>query len=139
MTMSLATIKITWMDGYSRTYADVTTSTRDGVLHVHQYGDIGDVSAITAEWHFPISNIRMWKPVKIRPQVLGAVRPAAQHRVQREEHRAQQRQPFPVPRDMAPAHRVENERDREADYRYDAKHDGHLHRCTYPDDSDNTR
>ena len=68
MGMILSTVKITWMDEYTRTYENVTTSTRDGVLHVYQYsGKRGHGSEILHEWHFPLSNIRMWKPVAAGP------------------------------------------------------------------------
>jgi len=60
--VDLKNIRIEWMDGPSREYANVTTSVRDGVLHVHQYAAPSSV-LVTAEWHFPISNIREWKPV----------------------------------------------------------------------------
>jgi len=59
--VDLKTIEITWMDGQSETYGNVTTSVRDGVLHVHAY--TGITSTLTGEWHFPISNIRQWTPV----------------------------------------------------------------------------
>ncbi len=59
--MDLRTIEITWMDGQSEIYKSVTTSVRDGVLHVHEYA--GDAHILTAEWHFPISNIRVWAPL----------------------------------------------------------------------------
>jgi len=58
--MSLVDLKITWMDGITETYCNVTTSVRDGVLHVHEY-DIRH--SLVAEWHFPTANIRVWNPV----------------------------------------------------------------------------
>lgn len=60
--MIAATIVVVWMDGASETYPHVTTSVRDGVLHVYQYTPLTNV--LTFEWHFPISNIRMWHPEK---------------------------------------------------------------------------
>lgn len=49
------------MDGEERTYEDVTTSVLNGVLHIHQY--LGTTRTLINEWHFPISNIRVWNPV----------------------------------------------------------------------------
>jgi hypothetical protein len=59
--VDLKTIQITWMDGQKETYKEVTTSVRDGVLHIHQYA--GEAHLLTSEWHFPTSNIRVWSPV----------------------------------------------------------------------------
>lgn len=59
--MDLKAILITWMDGESETYSPVTTSIRDGVLHVHEYASA--TNGLTGEWHFPLSNIRSWQPV----------------------------------------------------------------------------
>jgi hypothetical protein len=53
-------LKITWMDGITETYKNVSTSVRDGVLHVHEYSDITRV--IIGEWHFPTNNIRVYAP-----------------------------------------------------------------------------
>jgi hypothetical protein len=61
VTVDLKTIEITWMDGETAVYKDVTTSTLNGVLHVHEYA--GDSHVLTNEWHFPISNIRVWNPI----------------------------------------------------------------------------
>lgn len=58
--VDLKTITITWMDGVSETYRNVATSVRDGVLHVHRYTSV--TNQLTGEWHFPISNIRVWGP-----------------------------------------------------------------------------
>jgi hypothetical protein len=59
--VDLKTVEITWMDGEQQVYKEVTTSVRDGVLHVHQYA--GEQHVLTNEWHFPTSNIRVWSPV----------------------------------------------------------------------------
>jgi hypothetical protein len=58
--VDLKTITITWMDGVTETYPHVTTIVRDGVLHVHQYTSV--TNTLAAEWHFPITNIRVWAP-----------------------------------------------------------------------------
>lgn len=50
------------MDGKRTVLSDVTTSVREGVLHVHRYGS-GGSGPITGEWHLPTSNIRWWSPV----------------------------------------------------------------------------
>jgi hypothetical protein len=60
--MILSNIVITWMDGKSETYTDTTTSVRDGVLHVYQYHPV--THTLKFEWHFPITNIRLWAPEK---------------------------------------------------------------------------
>ncbi len=52
-------LKITWMDGITEIYENVTTSVRDGVLHVHEYDKR---HALIGEWHFPTANIRVWAP-----------------------------------------------------------------------------
>lgn len=59
--MDLKKIKVTWMDNVEETYEDVTTSVHEGVLHVHQY--VGSARMLRNEWHFPISNIRVWSPL----------------------------------------------------------------------------
>lgn len=53
-------LKITWMDNVSETYRNVTTTVRDGVLHVHEYS--GVTHAIIGEWHIPTANIRVYAP-----------------------------------------------------------------------------
>lgn len=59
--MDLRTIEVTWMDGEVQVYKQVTTSVLNGVLHIYQY--TGITSTMINEWHFPISNIRVWNPV----------------------------------------------------------------------------
>ena len=59
--MDLKTIEITWMDGQTAVYKSVTTSVREGVLHIHEYA--GDAHVLTNEWHFPTANIRLWAPL----------------------------------------------------------------------------
>lgn len=59
--MDERTITVTWMDGITETYKNVTTSVREGVLHVHEYNDRHTL--IINEWHFPTANIRVWNPV----------------------------------------------------------------------------
>lgn len=56
-------LKITWMDGIVETYKNVTTSVREGVLHIHEYDKR---HALVAEWHFPTNNIRVWAPADQR-------------------------------------------------------------------------
>jgi hypothetical protein len=58
--MILMDLKITWMDGITEVYRNVSTSVRDGVLHVHEYSDVSHV--IISEWHFPTANIRVYAP-----------------------------------------------------------------------------
>ncbi len=62
--MLLTTILITWMDDDrypARTFSDVNTSIREGVLHIHQYTTSSN--KLIREWHFPLNNIRGWEPV----------------------------------------------------------------------------
>ena len=58
--MTLSTIRVVWMDGKKAIFVDVTTSVREGVLHVHRYRS----NNIIREWHFPTNNIRWWTPVQ---------------------------------------------------------------------------
>lgn len=58
--MNTSTIKVTWTDGYSEVFSNVTTTVRDSVLHLHQYG--GVCSVLMREWHIPLFSVRIWKP-----------------------------------------------------------------------------
>ena len=60
--MNLKTIRVTWMNELKEVYEDVTTTVSDGVLHIHQY--VGSAKMLYDEWHIPINNIRLWKPLK---------------------------------------------------------------------------
>lgn len=53
-------LKITWMDGISETFGNVTATVLNGVLHVHEY--TGVTRVLKNEWHFPTANIRVWAP-----------------------------------------------------------------------------
>lgn len=67
--MDLRHIEVTWMDGQQVTYQNVTASVLNGVLHIHQYTSI--THSLQNEWHFPISNIRVWGPVPNGHDVKG--------------------------------------------------------------------
>ncbi len=58
--MSLKTITVLWMDDREEIYPDIETTVRDGVLHIFQY--TGITHGLRAEWHLPLSNIRIWYP-----------------------------------------------------------------------------
>jgi hypothetical protein len=68
--MDTKTITLLWMDDREEIYPDVTTTVREGVLHIHQY--TGQTHVLTAEWHWSMINIRGWWPAsQARPGWLG--------------------------------------------------------------------
>lgn len=68
--MDLKTITVLWMDDHEETYPDVTTTVREGVLHIHQYTGLRE--SIAREWHWSMINIRGWYPAhQDRPGWIG--------------------------------------------------------------------
>ncbi len=63
--MGLKTITVLWMDDRQETYPYVETTVRDGVLHIYRYAGI--THGLIAEWHPPLSNIRIWYPSDQEP------------------------------------------------------------------------
>jgi hypothetical protein len=63
--MDTRTIVIQWMDGREETYPRVHVAIRDGVLHLQQYTE--RTYDLTAEWHIPTANIRVWYPAGQAP------------------------------------------------------------------------
>jgi len=66
--MQTKTLVITWMDGPTATYTDVTTTDLNGTLHIFQYRQ-GSPAPVD-EWHFPTVNIRAWGPRSWRPDTV---------------------------------------------------------------------
>jgi hypothetical protein len=53
-------VAVVWMDGRVEVYDNAETGLSNGVLHIHQRAGIG--SAVQAEHHIPICNVREYYP-----------------------------------------------------------------------------
>ena len=53
-------ISVTWMDGRQENYPASYHFVKDGELVV--YEEYGITGGVKDEWHFPLVNIRVWKP-----------------------------------------------------------------------------